>query len=488
MTSIMHSHGLQPLETARNLFRRPGAPGIARALASVIFYPLFAIAVAAPAASDPAVVSVDTKRRTAEKSWTPRETRSIASVDGWASMRAPPLNRYGGRTDRQLADPGFFRVIHGARGWTMADPDGCAWFSLGVCNVSPGRTPQARKALHTRFGDEDGWARATLALLRTNGFNTAACWSDWPLLCRATNALPYTTQLNLMSGYGSRYRGAWQVSGHKAFSNNCIHAFDPEFEVYARTNAAAALAAIRTDPLCVGHFSDNELPFPGDALDRFLALPEGDAGRAAAERWVRDRGAHRGAKGWGDADRIAFLEFFADRYFGVCARAIRTADPNHLYLGSRLHGSDHRRPELYRACGRHADVVSMNYYGAWSPDAALLAQLSGAAGRPLMITEWYAKGMDSGMGNLTGAGWTVKTQRDRGLFYQNFTLGLLESPDCVGWHWFKYMDNDPTDTHADPSNLDSNKGIVNNTFEPYPDLLDRMRALNERAWPILDRR
>lgn len=439
-------------------------------------------------AADPAVVTVDTKRKTTDKTWTPRETRSIAAVDGWEAMRAPPLNRYGGRTDRKLAEPGFFRVLKGARGWSMADPDGCAWYSLGVCSVSPGKTARGREALKAKFGDEDGWARATLELLRTNGFNTAACWSDWATLRRATNALPYTTQLNLMSRYGSRYRGAWQVSGHLAFSNSCIHVFDPAFEVHARTNAAAALAEVRDDPLCVGHFSDNELPFPADALDRFLALPEGDPGRAAAAAWVKERGAAKGPKGWGDADRSAFLSVVADRYFAACAAAIRAADPNHLYLGSRLHGSDHRKPELYRACGPHVDVVSMNYYSAWGPDPALLAQLSAAAGRPLMVTEWYAKGMDSGMDNISGAGWTVKTQRDRGLFYQNFTLGLLESPHCVGWHWFKYLDNDPTDTRADPSNRDSNKGIVDTAFRPYPDLLDRMRALNERAWPVLDRR
>ncbi len=30
--------------------------------------------------------------------------------------------------------------------------------------------------------------------------------------------------------------------------------------------------------------------------------------------------------------------------------------------------------------------------------------------------------MDAGLANKGGAGWIVKTQRDRGLFYQNFTL------------------------------------------------------------------
>jgi len=80
----------------------------------------------------------------------------------------------------------------------------------------------------------------------------------------------------------------------------------------------------------------------------------------------------------------------------------------------------------------------------------------------------------------------VATQQDRGWFYQNFTLGLLESKVCVGWHWFKYIDNDPTDLKTDPSNRDSNKGIVNVKYEPYQPLLDAMQELNHAAYPLTD--
>jgi len=80
--------------------------------------------------------------------------------------------------------------------------------------------------------------------------------------------------------------------------------------------------------------------------------------------------------------------------------------------------------------------------------------------KPFLVTEFYAKGEDSGMPNHTGAGWLVHTQDDRGLFYENFVLALLESRACVGWQWFKYQDNDPDDPHAEASNRDSNKGIV----------------------------
>ncbi len=92
--------------------------------------------------------------------------------------------------------------------------------------------------------------------------------------------------------------------------------------------------------------------------------------------------------------------------------------------------------------------------------------------------------MDSGLGNVSGAGWTVKTQADRGKFYQNFTLGLLGHPGCVGWHWFKYMDNDPTDLRADPSNRDSNKGFVSNTYELWTKLVQAMTAINRQVYPL----
>jgi len=78
----------------------------------------------------------------------------------------------------------------------------------------------------------------------------------------------------------------------------------------------------------------------------------------------------------------------------------------------------------------------------------------------------------------------VKTERDRGLFYRNFALALLESRSCVGWHWCKYMDNDPDDTTTDPSNRDSNKGIVSFRYVPYEPLIEAMGRLNRRVYGL----
>ena len=108
------------------------------------------------------------------------------------------------------------------------------------------------------------------------------------------------------------------------------------------------------------------------------------------------------------------------------------------------------------------------------------------SGKPVLITEWYVKGEDSGMPNTSGAGWIVKTQADRGKFYQNFALGLLESKSCVGFHWFKYRDNDPDDPNADPSNKDSNKGIQNGDYQLYTDLVEKMKEMNDEVYNLAD--
>ena len=93
---------------------------------------------------------------------------------------------------------------------------------------------------------------------------------------------------------------------------------------------------------------------------------------------------------------------------------------------------------------------------------------------------------DNRIVNKTGAGWTVRTQDDRGKFYQNYALMLMECRGCVGFDWFKYWDNDPTDTGADPSNRDSNKGIYSNAFEEYTDLTEYMKELNTQKYNLIE--
>ena len=181
----------------------------------------------------------------------------------------------------------------------------------------------------------------------------------------------------------------------------------------------------------IGHFSDNELQTKEDMLDRTLKLdlkkfPKMKYNVEEAKRWLfKRKGRPAGIADINDQDRAEFLGHMFDRYFKLTTTAIRKDDPNHLCLGSRFHGTATRLPVVFKAAGKYLDVVSVNYYNKWTPDPQRMAMWVKESEKPFMITEWYAKGVDSGLANTSGAGWLVKTQKDRARFYHNFSLGLM---------------------------------------------------------------
>jgi hypothetical protein len=392
------------------------------------------------------------------------------------------LSEYGGLIERKVNATGFFYTTNLDGRWWLVDPDGCLFLDRGVSDVERVRGAESKQVLAQEFGNETNWAVQTTALLRSNGFNNLGAWSDIKVLRPTAHPLVYTRILNFMSSYGEQRGGTYQQPGHTGYPNNCIFVFDPAFEkfcdVYARQ-----VAQTKTDSWLLGYFSDNEMPLWRGMLTNYLRLPSDDAGYRAALEWLQARhGKQATINDATEQDKEDFLAFVVGRYYRIVSYAIKKYDPNHLFLGSRFNGRVLSEPEVFKAAGPYLDVVSANYYDVWTPSQEKLISWERESGKPVLITEWYTKAEDSGLANTGGAGWIVKTQRDRGLFYQNYTLALLQSKVCVGWDWFKYADNDPTDTTSDPSNRDANKGIVNVHYQPYQPLLEAMRQVNERVY------
>jgi hypothetical protein len=419
--------------------------------------------------------------------WKDYPTRTLADLPAPIREKTDSdLNPDRGRLVDKSQATGFFHTTKHDDRWWLVDPKGFLCIYKGIASVTPLPAPGAMPAFQSKFGSKAKWAAETTDLLRENGFISVGAWSDTDALRSVPRPLAFTRILNFMSGYGRVRGGTYSQPGHTGYPRGCIFVFDPAFESFCDEHARI-LAKNKNDPLLIGYFSDNELPFSLASLSNYLALPEKDPGRDAALAWLRARhGGQAGAQDIVPQDQSDFLALVVDRYFRVTANAIKKYDPNHLFLGSRFYGSNLSQPEIFRAAGRWLDVISVNWYHAWTPDTERLAMWEHESGKPVLITEWYAKGMDSGLGNHSGAGWVVKTQHDRGLYYQNFTLGLLESKVCIGWDWFKYADNDPEDTGPDPSNRDSNKGILNNRYEPYNPLLAAMKQINERTFSLVE--
>ena len=457
--------------------------------ASLCFAATAMIFVSVAVASDqPLIVKAKSKPAAA---WKEYPTRTLDQLPGFKPVAGPPaLSKYGGRTGRKADATGFFHASKVGDRWWLVDPEGCLFIHVGVASVAPGSSAAMKAALTEKFGDQAKWAAATTQLLRESGFNGAGAWSNGPLLRGAPRPVAYTLIWNFMSTFGKKKALTSQQPGHMGYVNDCIPVFDPDFPAFCEEHAKA-LAATKDDPWLVGHFSDNEMPGMKNLLDKFLSLdatqPSQAPGRRAAEKWLANRrGKDASAKDITDEDRDEFRGYVFEKYFEITTKAMRKVDPNHMCLGSRLHSSEKTSPATFRGAGKHLDAIAVNYYGVWTPDAQTLANWTAWSGKPVMITEWYTKGADTPLKNSSGAGWIVPTQNDRGLFYENYTLALLESKTVVGWHWFKYMDNDPEDLATDPSNRDSNKGLVTIRYEPYAPLMEHMSRLNRNVYALTD--
>ncbi len=415
----------------------------------------------------------------------PQPTRLLKDFPTIKANLLPDLTEFGG-VKRYPASKatGFFRTEKIDGRWWLIDPTGHRMIDVGVASTIIGKlSPAGQAAFDHEFGSPEKWAERTRDLLRVNGFDGTGNWSDDDRLRDgAKTPLIYTRSWSFMGSYGQKRGGTFAEPGHQGYPEKCIFAFDPQFAEFADA-FAQDVAKDKDNPYLIGYFTDNELPFPLDALDRYLNLPDVDPGRKAADAFVTGRHVNRDAIT--GEDRQAFMVVLAERYFSVVHDALRKYDPNHLILGPRFWGSDHRNPALLATAAKYIDVCGYNLYNVWTPGRELMSRLSVCGKMPVLITEFYTKGDDVGMGNTDGAGWTVRTQADRGAFYQNFTLALLESHESVGWHWFKYIDGDPAMPKGVSRN-DSNKGIVNNRFVPYPALLDAMRALNVARYDVID--
>lgn len=433
--------------------------------------------------------------------WTDGFTaQTIETIAGFTPEEDPETDSYGGWTFMNLGGSGFFRVEKADGRWWLVDPLGNIFISKGVTSFSPNQSARSIAKRKELFGGDGGgqtgyhgWVREETAFLKRIGFNSLGAWSI-PQTMRSTQYMPYTVIFSPMQ----RYNSALKASGREAeayrnakswegYPYDFAMVFDTDFDIMLETVLQEA-ADFRDDPNLIGYFIDNELPWKNYALEMCLTRwPAGHVNHDQAQAWLDTRKGRSGVafQDADEADKKAFIAYCYEVYLQKVTAVLKKYDPNHLLLGNRFNQWSHelQNEKMFRTAGRYVDAVSINHYRKWQPDQAVMADWAAWAGKPFLITEFYVKGEDASMENpyltnTSGAGWVVPTQNDRGLFYENFVIELLRSDACIGWHWFRYMDNDPEDPSADTSNRNANKGIVKWDFGRYDDLVSHMQAIN----------
>lgn len=421
----------------------------------------------------------------------------LASPVSSAQVPADSTDRdpYGGWRNLPFEATGFFAVRERDGIWWLTTPQGHVFLSKGVNHVSfraddaptLGYSPYQR-AVQEKYGSEQAWAAAVVKRLRNWGFNTLGSWSSPSTF---TQEMPYTVNLNLATRAGAD----WLKGAVGDF-------FSKDFEEQMEAACRQLCGPRAKDPWLLGYFTDNELRWGADwrgkasLLEEYLRFPEGAAGRKAALAFLEQRYGDVASlnQAWGTsitrweelsgrepagreavrADQAAWQEVVARRYFATCKNAIRKADPNHLILGCRFAG---QAPDpVLRGLRDSVDVVSFNNYGQTAP-VETLQNIHRLTGRPILLTEFSFKAMDSGLPNTKGAGRAVATQQDRADGFTQYVHGLIDLPFMVGFHWFEHAD-EPKEGRFDGEN--SNYGLVTIEDRPWDTLVQSMTEVNAR--------
>jgi hypothetical protein len=363
---------------------------------------------------------------------------------------------------------GYFRIASAdGRSW-LVTPTGQPFYSSGIDHVtaSPdvdqttGQCPYCQ-TIAGEYPNLSDWATATVARLRSWGFNSLGAFSDDTTF---GSQMPYSVQLGMASG------DDW---------------FAPSFVTNADQVAATQVAPLAHDPNLIGFYTDSELHWGPDGsdyqpvLDNYLALPAGSPGLAVAQQYV--------------GNPNGFVYALATRYFQVTTAAVRMYDKNHLILGVKAEAQE-IQPQLLEAAKPYVDVFSIDDYSLvngiaqiidkiwpqYLPVTSTFSDFEHYVRRPIMVGEYsFIASGPATPDTVPGVYAVYPTQAQRAAAYTNYIEPLYEhSPWVVGDEWFEYVD-EPAGGRFDGEN--NNFGVVDVEDQPYQDLVTQMELAHSVA-------
>ena len=434
------------------------------------------------------------------------KTRTLSSLSNY-TPKATEFDEYGGwKNDamRQEATGHFYTKKIDGR-WWFIDPLGYPFILSGMAGMTyqyAGSNYQ-KEVILKKYGDYEKWAIAATLEIKEFHVNARSVIDNAnPYLRDVQGKIPYIDKLNFVQAYES-YIGGYDTSA-KSGSTILLygmHVFDPRFETYSDEVAKSKIMkdGYHNDPYFIGYATDNEIPVNSSMFTQFLAFDTKDAinHHSYAAAWTflakeLNKEDPTYVEGLTAGLNDKFRGFVYDRYFSVAATAIRKYAPDALILGSRALNDQRESEWLNRASAYWCDVLSFNWYVDWTPDANALNNISKWTDKPFIITEFFAKGEDACVGvaagmtnNLNTISPVVKTQADRGKFYQNYTLRLLSCKNVAGWLWFMYTEATPGDgTSKYLNDTYSNMGLYSNDHVPYTVFAEYVTELNQNKYNI----
>ena len=414
---------------------------------------------------------------------------------------------------------GFVHLERLEGAWWFVDAEGNAFWDRGAnmvayphpdCGAGKMNRRYAERVL-ADYPDPEAWATMTWNRLEDWGFSSvgAGCGPETQEEARRRGRFFYAS-LNLshrLLHEGAEHlflkdaRGRLPADPATRFPDP----FNPELRDRMRAIAKEIVPKFREDRSLIGYFVDNEIVASGDrnlfkyfwseaclkealawlqerydgsveALNRAWGCRLADFGELERElRRIVEFPAFRTGKA--HQDLVEFERHLVGTYVDHTIQVVREFDPNHLIIGNRFALTflymDWEPLELF---GRY-DLVAANCYPMKGPflvgeDLWRIEKIAQLTGKPVLVAEWNLSARESGH-IAWGWGYTVNTFRERAAGYANCIAQWASLPYVVGAHWFQWVDAFDVE--------DYNAGILQETGEPYPLLVERMRETNRKA-------
>ncbi|MCL2362128.1 MAG: beta-galactosidase [Defluviitaleaceae bacterium] len=447
--------------------------------------------------------------------------------------------RYGSAKDLKLTDgTGFFDKIKNDGRWWLVDPQGYAFFSVGVDVIIPqigcrvdgvekwldwlpseddpvyGKLFEHVKSAHSEqvhtffpyelanmhkvFGDNwyEIWQDFMPRFLKNSGLNTVGNWSDYSLSDKT--GMPYvdwlrefpTTETLIFRDFPDVYSPEYRENAKRCAKLLEGNKNDPNLIGYFLRNephwAFADKVNLADEVLCCGintHCKDKLIEFLKekyttiDAFNKAWAL---DLNNFDELNHCFDGGARKpsGLTPASNEDMRTFYKILLNEYIAVPSEECRKVDPNHMNLGMRWAWIND--PDIVSGW-QHFDVFSINCYQA---DAVPMMDYAVNAGvdLPIMIGEFQFGALDAGP---TASGlFSVMTQTGRARAYRHYVERHAAHPNGVGVHYFQCYDQF-TLGRADGENY--NIGFLDLCSQPYETFInDGVLKTSEIIYEIME--
>jgi hypothetical protein len=455
--------------------------------------------------------------------------------DYYASLTTPTFDKYGGLPGSKeklgLNATGFFHVEKKAK-WILVDPDGNAFFHLGICAFGPGDDytyvggrkqiyewlPPVQSEYQTAYRAEMGdnvfsfyvantirkygkpynpeeFQARMIGRVRKFGFNSIGAFSGATAASHAMN-FPYVSSLPLD-----------QWNGHIKYIPGITQTWDPFDDHNVKQvdiNFAKSVAANKDDPLLIGYFLTNE-PLYED-IPKVVPSLKGTtyACKRALVQLLSDKYKTIDAfnTAWGTSaqsfdelkdtplsvktqaafeDMHDYTGLFFETYFKLVADTFHKYDTNHMLIGNRFQPGTINNEQLCRIAGKYLDIMSFNYYTD-GVDKDFLNRIYGWTGKPMFLSEFYwTAPKESGL--LGGS--DVSTQQGRGLAYRNYVEQAASLDYIVGIEWFTLIDQASTGRWFSKYNGErANSGLFSVADRPWKPALTEMAKTNDSIYDV----